>query len=318
MALRGGGWRVLPLACHEIGMLLTGRKPEYPSHPMQARPEQAILAEAVVAAMCHRTNWDRLRSFVLSRFESNPSEAEWLRESSDADFTNAYRSAFSSSVEGQDNREDLLARHRIAAAVAQSFAKDGFGIIAGPKNLRLQGADGLLMRLRTLEGFSEDPEGKKLRVFAQNLVRFRLVEFVDEESLPPAIEYHIMRLYLRSGRVIPETPSAHESLVSARPRRIDSVNHLRRSVAEAMRITALSAGMRIIELNDLEWHMGRALCVRGQPLCDGPPLPNKPLPASIAEDDEGCPLRTACSTFQGQVPFHWQEPQLHPQHANLY
>src|SRR3546814_15988328 len=70
--------------------------------------------------------------------------------------------------------------------------------------------------------YTGDPFDKKARVLAHDLHREGIMMFSDPENLKPAIEYHLIRLYLRSGRVIPASESVRRELIgiqrSPRPR----------------------------------------------------------------------------------------------------
>jgi len=276
-----------------------------------------VLAEALVASVCHSTNWDRLRHHVLRYFEEVRPTAQALARLSEHDFARQFSDGFSSLEIADQPALDLTTRYRIFHEVAERYAYDRFGLNGESRHL-LSGNDGLIPRLRNVAGFDLDPEGKKLRVFVQNLIRYKLAAFDDSDSLAPAIEYHILRLYIRTGRVVPNTDSAVRSVESNNVRRIDSVSALRQAVAEAMRITADAADLSLIEINDIEWQIARSLCVREEPRCDGPPLPEKPLPSHLSDDHERCLLRSVCAAFLGQVPKHWTEPNLAPKYATIY
>ena len=51
--------------CSSQGSLLEGAKVEHRDHPLKQDPLLASWAEAVFAALCHKTNWDRLHDHVM-------------------------------------------------------------------------------------------------------------------------------------------------------------------------------------------------------------------------------------------------------------
>jgi len=314
--MEAGGWKVMPLVCVQVGQALKGRDPNYDPHPLADDFYSAVLSEALAASICHSTNWDALHAAVISYVErigrTQAGDSPISRAVFDAEIGCAITSARTSDFEDQ-----MAERFAIFHGVVESFQHDQFGLT--PSDVAtLSGDDGLVNRLKDVPGFREDPESKKARVFLQNLVRSRLVEFQDLDVLEPAIEYHLIRLYVRTGRVLPRSESARTSLTGQNIRRIDSVSALRRAVATAMRITADAAGLDVLALNDLEWQIGRSLCVREEARCDGPPLPHKPLAPQLETVDGGCPLRSVCDGYHNVVPKNWEEPRLSDRYSSHY
>ena len=81
------------------------------------------------------------------------------------------------------------------------------------------------------------------------------------ENIKPAIDYHVMRLYLRTGKVI------FEQLKGLPRPRARLVRLLRSTVAEALRLTANYSKLTIPDVNYIEWQLGRNICINEQPLC---------------------------------------------------
>lgn len=281
---------------------------------MADRPSVAILAETVTAAICHSTNWDLLHGTVMAILGQDSEVVS--PKLSYAEFEALLGPGISGS-QRMDRRADLEDRHRLLIDVLKEFSRDGLGLETGSKS-ELLGRGGFMERLATISAFREDPERKKLRILAQNLQRSSLVNFADINRLEPAIEYHIIRLYIRTGRVSPTSRAALESLNGQAVRRIDSVNALRKTVSTALKITADAAELDRLSLNDLEWQIGRSYCVREGARCAGPVLPNKSVDSSLQTKDGGCPLRGECAGFQNVVPQNWVEPQTAPQYGRYY
>ena len=78
---------------------------------------------------------------------------------------------------------------------------------------RLYGSDGFMERLDRFQAFQEDPLRKKSNVLVHEIVRDGIAKFNGSSAqIAPAIDYHIMRLYLRSGRVLPMHSETFELL----------------------------------------------------------------------------------------------------------
>jgi hypothetical protein len=106
---------------------------------------------------------------------------------------------------------------------------------------QLHGPDGFLRRMDYFQAFRDDPLRKKTNVLVHEIVRDRIADFKDSARIAPAVDYHIMRLYLRSGRVFPlhrETLDLLKQNSMPRPR---LVKLLRQSVSEALSLTAMYA-----------------------------------------------------------------------------
>jgi hypothetical protein len=108
------------------------------------------------------------------------------------------------------------------------------------KNPRLQGPGGFYETISILPAYTGAAFDKKARVLAHDLHREGIVTFCDPENLKPVVEYHLIRLYLRSGRVVPASDSVREELLgNSRPARPRLVKLLRGAVDLATGIERL-------------------------------------------------------------------------------
>ena len=105
-------WRVAGLRCYELGLSLRGAPPPPLQPQLSPDPRTALLAELLAAAICHSTNWDRLRNSV-GRAAQDPEwfEAERLGRLSFVEF----RSAFGDGIAADST---LAARHRLFTETA--------------------------------------------------------------------------------------------------------------------------------------------------------------------------------------------------------
>src|SRR5262245_59968281 len=139
---RRAGWRVDPDRCREHGLALRGVRPSAPpSHSLAGDPVRAVLAEALVAAVCHATNWERLRGHVLAVATRRQFTAHRLANLGFPEFERDYQRAF-------DDAFALEGRYKLFTDTAAAFADgrlDVDAILASP--VRLEGVSGLLERL---------------------------------------------------------------------------------------------------------------------------------------------------------------------------
>ena len=161
------------------------------------------------------------------------------------------------------------------------------------------GVSGIYNWLASIPAFGADPLQKKSRILVHQLLAYRLLEVADPENILPAVDYHLMRLYVRTGRVVARRAQIVERLQGDRKvERIEFVTHLRRAVEEAMWHTASGARRPVNEVNHIEWQIGRSFCTRKEPRCEGPFLEDKPPDACVQALSSGsaaCPLRGDCA-----------------------
>jgi hypothetical protein len=198
------------------------------------------------------------------------------------------------------SRRDLSERHRLLV----SLGSNASSILTFDRlrkwaevGVSVEGPDGLYNFLETIPAFAEDPLRKKSRVLAHQLCGFGLVTIGDPHNLAPAIDYHLIRLYMRTNRIYPARRDDYERYSSQRRASTSKMLDIRGAVDDAMRYTAAAAELRMDRLNHLEWQIARSFCVREEPRCTGGPLAAKPVDRSLAEisiNRGGCPLVGIC------------------------
>ena len=158
---------------------------------------------------------------------------------------------------------------------------------------RLEGKNGFLDFLKNIPVFSDDPEMKKAQVLIHSLVRSKYWHFEDEENIRPAIDYHIMRLYIRRGNIWPKTLEGENYLKKNIRRYAKTTSALRTIVASAMKIISGYHGLSIVDVNSAEWWIGRSVCKRNSPDCYLKLEESKWLRDSFNE----CPYRRTCMAW---------------------
>ena len=147
---------------------------------------------------------------------------------------------------------------------------------------------------------------KNSRILVHNLLQCELISVLDPENIPPAIDYHLIRLYVRTGRVFPIRTELLDRLTDQGTPRVEFHTDLRAAVEEAMSYSAAAAHLSIDQLNQIEWQIARSFCTRRYPRCNGAFLPEKPVDSELerlAERLKGCPLRCDCrGANAGHVP----------------
>lgn len=289
-------WKVDRIHCHLLGQRLIGLGLKPKSHPLQLSRDWQIWAELLTVTICHQANWDKLHLTTMGLARANPSQIhpKCLGQLSANDFRRMFGEAYDA------DRIRTAERVRLLRATANAIETDA----DGPKfdwlpqaPVRLAGESGLYDQLSQLEAFRADPLQKKSRIFVHDLLQYELISVSDPEHIAPAIDYHLTRLYVRTGRVFPVRVALLDRLNDQGTPRVEFHTDLRAAVEEAMTYSAASAGIRIDQLNQIEWQIARSFCTRRNPRCGGPFLADKPIDfelQSLAERVQGCPIRRDC------------------------
>lgn len=301
-------WSVATLRCYELGLELRGAPQPEAAPWLSPDRRAATLGELLAAAVCHATNWDRLRA-AIRRLAADPqrftaSRLAHLR-------LDEFRESLS---EGFAPDEPLAPRHRLftqtAAAVAEGMLQQ-LDELQAPA--RVGGHSGLYEHVRRLPAFGGDPEAKKARILIQELCRTQLLQPSDPHAVRPAIEYHLIRLYLRTQRVGPVRSIDGSRLHRGETFRAPVIMRIRRAVEEAMYYTASAAELSVCDLNLIEWQIARSFCERRGPRCAGPPHPGKPVDRTVTALSTGgrCPFSPVCGSSTGEAGVvKIVEPQL--------
>lgn len=262
-----------------------------------------------MAATCHSTNWDSLRRHVFESAVAGRLKPEEFQALELPEFVEWFGSAYA-------EERDLSARYEMAIESARSFL-DGAPLAtwyARHESGRQASVAELYDALQSIEAFGADPQQKKSRILVQQLVRSGWLTPADDRELHPAIEYHLLRLYLRTGRVT--RVRGRGQLIPDRTLKMESIADMRRAVERAMRYTADAAELSILDVNDAEWQIGRSWCVRDEPRCAGPHLASKPVTRQLELLEHGaCPYFVPCDGPSDLAIREMNEPRLASKHS---
>jgi hypothetical protein len=260
-ALDGVPFSIDKFRCHEAAKILSAYRPGEEMLPWSNAARSAQFAfKTLFISICHQMNWDVLQSAL----------ADWMLPEPDRrlpEFANTPAGQIRALLQHYPKQERVRANERAAilrdtAAQLQQLMAPGGAFDRLIEQPRLEGRDGFYDIIGQIAAFRGDPLEKKMRVLAHDLYREGIVPFADPENLRPAVEYHLIRLYLRTGRVFPTHPAVVEELIGEpHPARRRLVMLLRGAVDQAMRETSFFAGVDIATLNYVEWQLGRTICV---------------------------------------------------------
>lgn len=269
--------------CQAIADRLRGqtiRPDEYlfvPPTPAEARREANYWT--FVIAICQHTRslqgvidghwcrgWDylvRATRRVVDEFASAQAmvkiDADRLRAILSDDFDPAR-----STVDRVDER--LRQLHEVAELLLAEYEGEAMNLYYQAAG-RLRGEGGILERLAQIPAFA-DPLEKKAHLLAGQLDAAGIWPLKDPQNLKVCMDYHAMRVALRTGIVEVTDPGL---LIALKQRAIvsDEINHRVRSVVSDAcdRVIALS-GVSVFQFDKWIWHLGRSCCFyEHDPIC---------------------------------------------------
>ena len=132
---------------------------------------------------------------------------------------------------------------------------------------RLRGEGGILARLAEFLAYS-DPVEKKSFLFIMFASRCGAWKIEDLDNLRVAIDYHIMRIALRSGMVHVEDPELERRLRTREVVTAGEDNAIRQAVREACGFLVQRSGQSVFDVDNILWSMGRNCCFYDyDPIC---------------------------------------------------
>lgn len=166
-----------------------------------------------------------------------------------------------------DRIEERVSQWRDASRLLiERYEGDVMGLYEAARH-RLRGEGGILARLAECQAYS-DPVQKKSFLFIMFATQCGAWQIEDLHNLHVAVDYHIMRVALRSGMV-----RIHDDVLSHRLRSrevvsADEDNLIREAVREACDLLVRHSGQSVFDVDHVLWSMGRNCCFYDyEPIC---------------------------------------------------
>jgi len=258
-------FRVDSLACMGAAQVIRHYRARSENTPWGHLPSSIQLTfKLAFIAACHQINWDYLQSRLAENLlcddcKQLPQRLAKLHASDVQTWLSDYHKPLRIRAK---ERAQLM--RDVGQKLLAHYGGDSSNLLR-EADYRLEGPSGFLSKLDIFEAYKEDPLRKKSHVLVQDLTREEIARFHDEDKIEPAIDYHIMRLYLRSGRVAPLFSEVGEVLKGRSRPRPRLVKLLRKAVGEALGLTAFYAGLNVSATNYIEWQIGRSICLGEAP-----------------------------------------------------
>ena len=254
--------------------------------------EETIGCEVVCAAICHQINWDFLRRAI---FETTVHDSPWILPKNLASLSPAYLqrmlSAYNKPERIRVNERCSLLRS-LGHRLTQMNYK--YSDIFFQKSFIVKDEKEILGTLNSINAFSNDPEAKKTQLLFQNLSEYSSLTVLSNYC-KPAIDYHIIREFLRRGVVIPTNQQAIDFIFNPEIERKEKTTaSLRKVCSEFFYTLQWITSYSITTLNTIEWWIGRSVCLRELPDCELKNESSKWLKAQFNK----CPFYESCHAVQ--------------------
>jgi hypothetical protein len=281
---------------HLVPSLAESRKTADPFSLSSKSVRDQTKALIHLVGICHRLNWDFTLGGLAAKLWDLTDGFDYpaLSRLGDSEFRKAF-SGYSRNDGGLNYKGRLSYLRKISEYISSDGHLDSLLSCR-----TVAGTEGALAKLSCFPVYKDDPLKKKCNALLHELVRRRLVSLEDPDRIEPAVDYHIIRLYLRTGRVLVKDCELHSRLVERKPVRIEAITQIRRVVADAMRYTAAVSSTTVSVLNDIEWAYARQACRRDDTWCAGP--------------CNTCLLESACMSAHLDAKQMITEPESHHGH----
>jgi hypothetical protein len=259
--------------------------------------ENAIGCEVVCAAICHQINWDFLRNAV---YEMTLQDVTWLHPKKLAKIT----SVKVLQLLGNYNKSERIRekeRCSLLRSLGSSLSAMGYSYwdIFFSADSAIRSSDGILNVLNLSKAFSGDPEGKKTQLLLQNLSDYEELSILSTYC-KPAIDYHIIREFLRRGLVRPTNQKAYDFILKPDVQRKElTVAALRKVCSDVFYTLQWITSCDITTINTIEWWIGRSVCLKECPDCELKEDSSQWLKFNF----EKCPFYESCHAIQADSRF---------------
>jgi hypothetical protein len=262
----------------------------------------------IFISICHSINWDFLQNTLAEEFSKNPERlsANYL-EKFNASILAKWLSEYEKPERIRAKERAELIRN-IGQVVNDKFDGDVYNIYSLSDGT-LYGKNGLHKNLSEFKAYGSDPLKKKANVLTHDLIRENILSFPDIDKIEPAIEYHIMRVYERTGRVFAKKSRLHMALKEGESLRPWFVETIREKVSEALSYTAGVAKQSVPDINYVEWQIARNICKQDNPNCIHSDVAPKELPEDVKRIfSVSCPYIDFCYSYSHPDNLDLKEP----------
>lgn len=184
-----------------------------------------------------------------------------------------------------------------AYILKRDFNSDIFEIYKKSKGyLKRSDGNGILDLFRRFKAYS-DPLGKKTFLFLNIAKKVGFWDIKDPENLWVPVDYHLERVSLRIG-IINIDEKIKKKLIENKKISQNIDLKLREVVGNGVRNLIKLSNFEVDEIDQIFWSLGRSICLKDYPLCDGTNIENTTFESITGISlKNGCPFRSSCKAY---------------------
>jgi len=262
-------------------------------------------------AICHQTHhlknqlkgiygWDYLEDGFVRLMRDFPEklQPEWLVKRSLNEISHLLASTFSDSGLPEHTTFDRLEERAFLMKNAATYVQEEFAerfelLLDYTGSKLLNEGKGVYEFFPDMEAF-RDPLQKKTLFLLKLLQDANLFNITDKEHLMPVMDYHMMRVLLRTGAVEIQDETLKAKL--SQHALLDHDQGIREACAQAMKMVGEKSGHGVLKMNDFYWPLGRSCCAETT-LCHDKVCVKQPCTFHEVADihhHEKCVLQPVC------------------------
>lgn len=171
------------------------------------------------------------------------------------------------------------------------------------------GPSGLYALLNRLSAFRDDLN-KKSTAFVTTVHFSEMIDIVDDNNVLPMIDYHRMRVLLRTGAVVIDDLKTRACLLDRKVVSLEVESTIRQASSDLCRFMAKQARMKMFDFDLLLWSHARSCC-RNHPVCRGGLLESASFYELVTENFSGrCIFQSECLGCSDDAFFRLWEPKV--------
>jgi len=170
---------------------------------------------------------------------------------------------------------------------------------------------GLVQLMQHFRGYA-DPHFKKGFVFLKFVTKLGFFKPVDEQNLCVPIDYHVMRVALRTGIIEIMDEDLKHRLTNKIPSEAEDDFQIREAAKNALKTIEETSNFDAFDLDDIFWNIGRSHChYSHEPMCDTCPGIQCTFESLLNYKCRGeCLLKGVCKGSLSEAYRKLQEPSL--------
>lgn len=286
----------------------------FPSAPRELLRSEWLMVWLVTTGICQQTRhlegtvggrWYRGSDYLVRRAVEHCAHVPdfWKPRALSHLLEHNLAAAFSSDGHAENSTLDRLAeRTRQVRGLAIWLLRhyDGYVERLLPEDRSISVRD-FCELLSETECYS-DPLRKKSYLLLMTLEQTGLIRLEDPEAIELPVDYHVMRVLLRTGVLRVHDDALRARLAGEKPVSPADEEAIRRATLEAGR-AMVRDGISMFHLDAALWSIGRSCCrEKGRPFCQlSVTCPRKPSRCSLLDSfsypcADHCPLSGSCAT----------------------